>query len=529
MAPQEESPTPREPAPNQNEDGTAAMVQSKPDESGNLGLSESNSPLNLEPNRAQPTSGDQNPSRVSSLEPDRTQNLPVVERSATREANDAPQIDYQYRLNPSIPTLPTHRAAPANGGPQWLAPRMDQSSEHSLLAPGRITTRNTLGELHSSGIIKPQSDSINMPTLRSQSEFYMAGVTTIDTRATRSHEKGKCSVCIEPLEHDVIKILACGHEFHTVCVQSWFDKSAPRTGTKPGTCPNCRRELYEPDLAYTQNGPPFRSDHFLYGQPALPDPPRDGWPLYPGPLSSPSTTHSVSYQPAQLFRRLRDPGYVFPHPTIVPTSSTADLNEIVPDTTVVTTATGGRRPSRQLAEPPPSSRAALAAQAIAERQPFSTLGLLSSTPSLPSSPPQDAIPYHPESPIFRPRLSPEDNLSRLHLLTESTESLLVNLGWILEELGTRNGVVNNEQIGSRLASLLTSREQQRAFLATVQQRFQPRSATIPESDHAPVFQTRRSRSEGRAPVTQSRSLQSEGMRAISQIPDFLIPIYLLHI
>ncbi|KAL7778050.1 hypothetical protein CFE70_004724 [Pyrenophora teres f. teres 0-1] len=33
MAPQEESPTPREPAPNQNEDGTAAMVQSKPDES----------------------------------------------------------------------------------------------------------------------------------------------------------------------------------------------------------------------------------------------------------------------------------------------------------------------------------------------------------------------------------------------------------------------------------------------------------------------------------------------------------------
>lgn len=93
----------------------------------------------------------------------------------------------------------------------------------------------------------PAATTTTVSSLRSQGEFFMAGVIPVDTVATPLPKDTDCSVCLEHLSEDVVKITACGHIFHTVCVLGWFDRSAPRDGTKKGTCPNCRTELYEPD------------------------------------------------------------------------------------------------------------------------------------------------------------------------------------------------------------------------------------------------------------------------------------------
>jgi hypothetical protein len=82
----------------------------------------------------------------------------------------------------------------------------------------------------------------NVPSLRSQPEFYMTAGPLPDN--------AECTICLETLTEDVVKFHACGHMFHTVCLLSWFDQSAPHTGKRRGTCPNCRYELYEPDPRY---------------------------------------------------------------------------------------------------------------------------------------------------------------------------------------------------------------------------------------------------------------------------------------
>jgi hypothetical protein len=78
----------------------------------------------------------------------------------------------------------------------------------------------------------------------------MTAVKPVDTTAGPLPDNAECMICLEPLTEDVVKFHACGHMFHTVCVLSWFDQSAPRTGKKRGTCPNCRHELYEPYPRY---------------------------------------------------------------------------------------------------------------------------------------------------------------------------------------------------------------------------------------------------------------------------------------
>jgi hypothetical protein len=97
---------------------------------------------------------------------------------------------------------------------------------------------------------RPDQGVPNMPSLRSQPEFYMTAVTPVDTTAGPLPDNAECTICLEPLEEDVVKFHACGHMFHTVCVISWFDQSTPRPGKKRGTCPNYRHELYEPDPRY---------------------------------------------------------------------------------------------------------------------------------------------------------------------------------------------------------------------------------------------------------------------------------------
>jgi len=186
--------------------------------------------------------------------------------AATTPRPDSPLPAPRYRrIGPTENANELHvpQIRPVTERTRWSDPTL----ESRLASVGRI--QNILNP-EPAETPRPKS---HMPTLRSQPEFYMTGVIAVDTTAEPLPENAECTICLEPLSDDVVKFHACGHMFHTVCVQSWFDQSAPRTGGKRGTCPNCRHELYEPD-------PQFRRSHAqrtLRAEPAhshMPAPPR---------------------------------------------------------------------------------------------------------------------------------------------------------------------------------------------------------------------------------------------------------------
>jgi hypothetical protein len=72
--------------------------------------------------------------------------------------------------------------------------------------------------------------------LRSQLEFFLGGVIPVDA------QDDNCTVCLETLDSDVIKVLRCSHCFHITCIIPWFTSD----GARRGSCPACRRELYKP-------------------------------------------------------------------------------------------------------------------------------------------------------------------------------------------------------------------------------------------------------------------------------------------
>ena len=80
----------------------------------------------------------------------------------------------------------------------------------------------------------------NVPTLRSRNEFLMTGVIPVSPIPDSD-----CSICTEPLASDVVKMVACGHTYHCVCVLSWFLGS----GQGNRRCCNCRELLYDADPA----------------------------------------------------------------------------------------------------------------------------------------------------------------------------------------------------------------------------------------------------------------------------------------
>jgi hypothetical protein len=86
-----------------------------------------------------------------------------------------------------------------------------------------------------------------MPPLPSQGAFYMTGVAPVLDPASSLPADAICSICWEPLTNDVVEMETCNHHYHTACILEWFETDAPRDGDKPGTCPNCRREFYDPD------------------------------------------------------------------------------------------------------------------------------------------------------------------------------------------------------------------------------------------------------------------------------------------
>jgi hypothetical protein len=189
----------------------------------------------------------------------RAQDLPL-------EALDAEHEDRLMWVLDTAPTLPYLLPPGTTVGPAVNADgASNQQLSHALqnnatLAPVVQSPRAAAGIQFTPPQETQQTNQAPtyMPTLRSQPEFYMTGVTAIDTTAEPLPDNAECTICLEPLSDDVVKFIACGHMFHTVCVQSWFDQSAPRTGRKRGTCPNCRHELYEPDPRHGHgHGPRF--------------------------------------------------------------------------------------------------------------------------------------------------------------------------------------------------------------------------------------------------------------------------------
>jgi len=160
--------------------------------------------------------------------------------AATTPRPDSPLPAPRYRRigpteNANELHIPQNR--PATERTRWSDPTL----ESHLASVGRI--QNILNPEP----VQTTRAKRHMPTLRSQPEFYMTGVIAVDPTAEGLPDNAECTICLEPLSYDVVKFHACGHMFHVVCVQSWFDQSAPRTGVKRGTCPNCRHQLYEPD------------------------------------------------------------------------------------------------------------------------------------------------------------------------------------------------------------------------------------------------------------------------------------------
>jgi len=160
--------------------------------------------------------------------------------AATTPRPDSPLPAPRYRpvgQTENANELHVRQNRPATERTRWSDPTL----ESRLASVGRVQNILSPEPLQTT-----QARSC-MPTLRSQPEFYMTGVIAVDTTTESLPDNAECTICLEPLSDDVVKFHACGHMFHIVCVQSWFDQSAPRTGVKRGTCPNCRHELYEPD------------------------------------------------------------------------------------------------------------------------------------------------------------------------------------------------------------------------------------------------------------------------------------------
>jgi hypothetical protein len=94
------------------------------------------------------------------------------------------------------------------------------------------------------------NSSSDTSVLRSQAEFFLGGTVPV------AAQPDNCSICTEPQDTDVIKILACGHTFHLLCVLEWFKSNSARRGS----CPNCRCELHEPDPLPTPATAPTMDD-----------------------------------------------------------------------------------------------------------------------------------------------------------------------------------------------------------------------------------------------------------------------------
>ncbi|KAF2851679.1 hypothetical protein T440DRAFT_478214 [Plenodomus tracheiphilus IPT5] len=135
------------------------------------------------------------------------------------------------------------------------APHYDNtttSSESSEDGPSPTTAISQMNLSTSSRPVATQA-SASCPTpitdtvLRTQSQFYMTGVSGVSPSTLSTEIELDCTICFDRLATNAVKLHVCDHMFHMDCILLWFDGSAPRDGQRRGTCPNCRCELYAPD------------------------------------------------------------------------------------------------------------------------------------------------------------------------------------------------------------------------------------------------------------------------------------------
>ena len=81
---------------------------------------------------------------------------------------------------------------------------------------------------------------IMAPTLPSQAEFFVSGITPAPTQPTVDV---LCGICHEELDGNTVQLTgACNHLYHGICIVTWLQGST--LGRSNNTCPYCRTELY---------------------------------------------------------------------------------------------------------------------------------------------------------------------------------------------------------------------------------------------------------------------------------------------
>jgi hypothetical protein len=155
-------------------------------------------------------------------------------------SNPFPTIIYPPKLSPQLngsTSLPlNYSESPPNSRSTILAGSNSAHPSPSIMPLQRLRDEPPA--------VEATPASTRVAPLRSQGEFYMVGLTPVTPNVSLAEE---CIICMETLTTDVVKMAACDHHFHTVCILSWFESSVTRSGKKKGTCPNCRHEFYEPD------------------------------------------------------------------------------------------------------------------------------------------------------------------------------------------------------------------------------------------------------------------------------------------
>ena len=142
--------------------------------------------------------------------------------------------------------------------PPWDFQDLAQRTAHQRRERGSLARSGDSGNdtnalpviIHDSNILL--SRSRREPTvlpLPSQGTFYMTRVAPVLDQIPSLPTDATCSVCWQPLTGDVVEMEACNHHYNTACILKWFETDAPRDGDKRGTCPNCRREFYSPDMS----------------------------------------------------------------------------------------------------------------------------------------------------------------------------------------------------------------------------------------------------------------------------------------
>lgn len=84
------------------------------------------------------------------------------------------------------------------------------------------------------------------PYLPNPTEFCCTSVLPLTVTSQRPDPNTDCSICCENLDTttptaSIVVLTPCSHFFHTTCISSWMNS----TNRSRGTCPNCRRDLFE--------------------------------------------------------------------------------------------------------------------------------------------------------------------------------------------------------------------------------------------------------------------------------------------